>query len=171
MAGVTADIVLSIQAALAGANVAGAAPRYGKSIEKRVQIEAGTGAVGKADLLYSATRTIAASGNDPLDLAGVLVGPLGGAAIAAAEVVAIYIEAAAANTNDVLMGGGATPFVGPIGAAGILALKPGEFALFTSTQGWPVTPATADLLRIANSGAGTGVDYTIIVIARSVVNP
>lgn len=167
MAGVTADILLQIKAALSGVAVGGASPHYAKDIEKRIQIEPGTGALGVADLMFAATRQIAASGNDPLDLAGVLTGPLGGAAIAAAEVVAIYIEAAGTNVNDVVMGGGANAFVGPLGAAGTLTLKPGEWAFFSSTLGWPVTAATADLLRIANSGAGTPVDYTIIVIARS----
>lgn len=167
MPGVTADILLQIDALMSGAAVGGAAPVYQKEIEKRVQIAPGTGALGKADLMYAATRQIAASGNDPLDLAGVLVGPVGGAALTAAEVIAVYIEAAATNVNDVVMGGGSAAWVGPLGAAGTLALKPGEFAFLSSIAGWPVTPTTADILRIANSGAGTPVDYTILVIARS----
>lgn len=170
MAGVTADILLQISAVLTGAAVGGAAPHYDKDIEKRVQIEPGTGALGKADLMFSGTRQIAASGNDPLDLAGVLTGPLGGAAIAAAEVIAVYIEAAATNVNDVVVGGGTTPWVGPFGAAGTLTLKPGEWAFLSSIEGWPVVAASADLLRIANGGAGTPVDYTIVVIARSTLN-
>ena len=167
MAGVTAEILLSIHAALSGANVGGAAPHYAKDIEKRVQIEPGTGAEGVADLMYAATRTIAASGTDNLDLAGSLVGPLGGAAIASAEVVAVYIEAAAANTNDVVVGGGTNAFVGPLGAAGTHTRKPGSFLFWSDIKGWPVTAATADILKVANSAGGTGVDYTVVVIARS----
>mgnify|MGYP000184442162 CR=1 FL=1 len=34
--------------------------------------------------------------------------------------------------------------------------------------GYTVTATTADLLRIANSGAGTTVDYTIVVVGTSV---
>lgn len=169
MAGVRADILLSISAALTGAAVAGNVPNFNAAIEKRMQLEPGTDALGKADLMYAATRTILASGNDPLDLAGVLTGPLGGAAIAAAEVVAIYIEAAEGNINDVVAGGGATPFVGPLGAAGTYTLKPGAYVLFADERGWPVVAATGDLLRLVNSAAGTPVTYTIIVLARSIV--
>lgn len=167
MAGVTADILLQIKAALSGAAEAGGSPHFSTDIEKRVQIQPGTGALGVADLLFADTRQIAASGNESLDLAGVLTGPIGGAPIAAAEVVALYIEADADNVNSVVVGGGANAFVGPLGAAGTLTLKPGEWGFFSSITGWPVVAATADLLRVANGGAGTPVDYTVIVIARS----
>ncbi|MDZ7906373.1 MAG: hypothetical protein U5N55_11785 [Cypionkella sp.] len=63
----------------------------------------GNGAIGTADVLFKDTRTIAASGNDDLDLAGVLSDAFG-ATITAAEIIAVYVRAESANTNDVVIG-------------------------------------------------------------------
>lgn len=127
-------------------------------------------ASGQADLIFSDTRTIAISGTDDLDLAGVLVGTIG-TAITFARVKLIVVTADAGNTNNVVIGAAAaTQFVGPFGAAThTLAVQPGNFAAF-SAQGataWPVTAATADLLRIANSGAGSTVTYSIAIVGAS----
>ena len=45
------------------------------------------------------------------------------------------------------------------------AVRPGGEALFVAPgTGWTVTPATGDLLRILNGGAGTPVTYDIMII-------
>lgn len=169
MAGVSGSIVFNLVATLAGAAVAGEAPRYRADFERRVDIAPGTDALGKCDLLYSATRTIAASGNEDLDFAGVLAGPLG-ATIAAAEIVAVVIEAAAGNTNDVVYG--PTASVGALGPFGDLTdrlkVRAGDFQVLYCRTGWTITATTADKWNVANSGGTTGVTYTIHVIARSV---
>jgi hypothetical protein len=48
-------------------------------------------------------------------------------------------------------------------------IKPGgTLALLApGATAYPVTPATGDLLQVANSGAGTSVTYDIIVIGAS----
>jgi hypothetical protein len=122
---------------------------------------------GQVSVLFSDKRTIAASGTDNLDLAGSLVDALG-AVITFATVKAIYIKAAASNVNDVVIGNGTNPVVGgPFGAAGanLISVKPGGvFQWVAPGVGATVTPATGDILKIVNSGAGTGVDYEIILL-------
>lgn len=122
---------------------------------------------GQANLAFPDTRTIAASANDDLDLAGGLTSPLGGA-LAFAAVKALLIRAAPGNTNNVVVGGASSnAFVGPFGAAAhTVAIRPGEALLLTSRTGWAVTAGTGDILRIANGGAGTPVSYDIVIIGH-----
>jgi len=171
MAGVSANIGQTLTAKVTGSATGAATPVAGVSISHALQLEAGTAALGKADLLYTATRTLAASATENLDLTGVLVGPVG-TAFNAAEVVAIVVEAAAANTNTVVIGGAASnAFLGPFAlATDTLKVKPGQWLFLTDTTGWPVTAGTGDLLKVTNGAAGTAVTYTITVIARSVVD-
>ncbi|OGT55481.1 MAG: hypothetical protein A3E01_09235 [Gammaproteobacteria bacterium RIFCSPHIGHO2_12_FULL_63_22] len=169
MAGVTGEISLSIKASLSGTADLGT-PRAGiDTITQLLQISAGTAAVNQADLMFADQRTLAASATEDLDLAGVLTNAFG-ATITAAEIVAIYIEAASGNTNNVNVTRPASNgFVGPFLAAGDgIGVKPGEYALLVSQTGWAVTAGTGDLLTITNSSSGTGVTYDIVIIGRSV---
>lgn len=168
MAGVSADISVSIRAKLTGAADLGN-PVAPVAIDKHVQVTSGTDALGKGDVLWADTRTLAASGTENLDLAGILAGLIGGT-VAAAEITAIYVEAAAANTNDVLIGGAASnPFNGPLsGTTPKLAVGPSDCALVTNRKGWTVTASTGDILLVSNSAAGTPVTYTLILIGRTV---
>src|SRR5689334_6535911 len=78
-------------------------------------LDNGTGA-NQADRLFSDTRTIAISGTDDLDLAGVLTDAFG-ATSTFVKVKVIAIAAAAANTNTVVVGNAAAnQFQGPFGA-------------------------------------------------------
>lgn len=132
-------------------------------------------AANTADRLYQGRRTINASTNEDLDLHGgagtVLLVDSYGATITFARIRAIIVKAAAANTNNVVVGGSATnTFVGPFGAAThTIAIPPDGFwmAVAPGTTGWTVTGATGDLLRVANSGAGTSVTYDIFLIGAS----
>lgn len=168
MAGVTATITLGIDAKLAGSNDLGNAA-FKARFDKSISFLPGTDAISKADLLFSDTRTLSASSSEDLDLAGVLATPLG-VTIAAAEIVAIYIAAAAGNTNNVIVGGAsATQFVGPFGAAThTLAIQPGQFIFLSCQKGWAVTAGSADLLKVANSSSGSAVSYDIMLIGRTV---
>ena len=168
MAGVKADINLSIDAVLTGASDLGN-PQQRVQVAQAVQFLPGTDAVNKADLLFADTRTLAASTSENLDLAGVLASAFG-ATIAAAEVLAIYVKAAAGNTNTVNFGPAASNgFVGPFNAAADrLKVLPGEWALLVSQKGWAVTAGTGDLLTVLNGGAGTSVTYDIVILARTV---
>jgi hypothetical protein len=129
----------------------------------------GTGA-DQANRLYQGRRTLSASANEDLDLAGVLTDTYA-ATITFARIKAIIVKAAAGNTNNVVVGAAATnTFVGPFGAAThTVAVKPGGLflAIAPDATGWAVTSTSADLLRFANSGAGTTVTYDVFLIGAS----
>lgn len=132
------------------------------------QFSPGT-AVGQADLAFADRRTLAASANENLDLAGALTDPLG-AALTFGHVKAIYIVARSTNTNGVVVGGAATNgFTGPFGGTTpTLTIPPGGFLLLVHPgAGWTVTAATGDLLKIANAAAGTSVQYDVVIIGTS----
>lgn len=168
MAGVRGDIALRIDLTHSGTADLGT-PKMRASVDKILSLVEGTDATNKANLLFSDTRTLAASANENIDLAGTLADAFG-ATITAAEIVAIFIAAKAANTNNVNVTRPASNgFVGPfLAASDGVAIKPGEYALFVSQSGWAVTAGTGDLLNIANSAGSTGVDYDIIVVGRTV---
>ena len=131
-------------------------------------MSSGVGA-SQADKLFSDTRTIAASGTDDLDLAGVLTDPLG-ATITMARIRGLIVVAASGNTNNVVMGVGTNPITTILGGTTpTLNIRPGGFlALFApDAVGYVVTASTADILRFANSGAGTGVTYDIVILGAS----
>ncbi|BBF93374.1 hypothetical protein [Blastochloris tepida] len=123
----------------------------------------------QADRIWSDVFSIPASGNTDLDLAGALTGALGGT-VTFAKIKAIYLEADRANANNIVVGAAASnPFLGPFGAAThTLAVPPGGRVMLTApVGGWAVTAGTGDLLRLANSGAGTAVNGKIVLIGTS----
>ena len=168
MAGVRGDIALRIDLTHYGTADLGT-PKMRASVDKVLSLVEGTDATNKANLLFSDTRTLAASANENIDLAGSLADAFG-ATITAAEVVAIYIAAKSTNTNSVNVTRPASNgFAGPfLAASDGISIKPGEYALFVSQSGWAVTAGTGDLINIANSAGSTSVDYDIIVVARTV---
>lgn len=128
----------------------------------------GTGS-GQANQIYWATRTLAASTSEQLDFNGtggaVLYDPAGNA-LTMARFKAIIISGAAGNTNNVVVGGGSGAVTGLFGSStqtGIVV--PGAALAWlcspTDTTGYV---ATAHALQVANSGAGSSVTYTIVVI-------
>jgi len=161
---VSANIDVTIRGTLLGSNDLGS-PQMPFELSDRTTFTPGNGH-GQANIVFADTRTIAASSNDDLDLAGVLSAVFGGT-ITFAVVRAIMVRAAAANTNNVVVSpAAANGFLGPFGAAAhTVTLRPGdEFLITNRNAGWAVTAGTADLLRIANSGSGTPVNYDIIII-------
>lgn len=131
-----------------------------------------TGAgISQADRAFADTRTIIASGTDDLDLSGTALQDILNVNLALARVKFIGLWAYGTNVNNVVVGAAAAnQFVGPFGAAThTVALPPNGVLLLSAptAAGWPVTAATADLLRIANSGAGTSVVYDIVIIGSS----
>jgi hypothetical protein len=142
------------------------------SIQRGVALAAGVGA-GLVDRIYGPqTRTLTASSSEDLDLAGSLLDVFGDTAVMA-RIRAILISAAPGNTNNVLVGGvanGLSTFLSPA-ASGLITLRPGAvFAMACGSAdatGYVVTATTADLLHIANSGAGTSVSYDIAVLGAS----
>ncbi len=141
------------------------------AIPKVVDLVDGT-AAGQANVLWSDTNTLAASANTDIDLAGALTNAIGGTSVFA-RVKGLYIAASAANTNNVVVGAAAaTQWLSLIGTAtGTIILRPGASMLvmagIADATGYTVTAGSADLLRIANSGAGTTVTYDIAIIGCS----
>lgn len=137
---------------------------------RTVQLADGA-AAGQADIAFHDRRTLAASANEDLDLAGALTDALGDA-ISFVRVKGLFISAASANTNDVIVGAaGANAWATLLNAAGTLTLRPGAcagfFAGVADATGWAVTADTGDLLHVANSGAGTAVTYDVVIVGAS----
>lgn len=125
----------------------------------------GSGA-NQAAKIFSDSRSVALSSNEDLDLAAVLTSAFG-APITFATIKAIMIRARATNTNNVVVGpAAANGFLGPFGdASDRLSIKPGGVLLVTAPgTGWTVTGGTGDLLNVANSGAGSAVEYDIVIV-------
>jgi hypothetical protein len=165
----TSSLSMAVSASQAVAADLGSASRVA-SVRRAVALAAGTGA-GAADLVFSDRRTIAASGTENLDLAGTLVDSFG-ATITFVKVKGIYIAASAANTNSVVVGAaGTNPWIGLLNTTGTVTLRPGAALMAMAGQsdatGMGVVAATGDLLKVANSGSGTGVDYDVVIIGTS----
>jgi hypothetical protein len=128
----------------------------------------GSGA-GQADKHWHDQRTISASSNDDLDLAGGLTDALGQACTFAeirgmivrnrstSGAVSIGGTTAASNAWVAWVTGTAPAVVVPAGGTVILWVPTGT--------AWAVTAGTADILRIGNPG-GAAVTYDIYLIGR-----
>jgi hypothetical protein len=137
------------------------------AVNKRITMPTGV-ATGQADQVFSATRTVAASGTDPLDRAGSLTGPLGGT-LTFVKLKALLIRAASANTNNVRLNRPATNGV-PLFVAvssGIDILPGGLFLWVAPGAGVTVTASTADIINVDNSGSGTSVTYDVVIVGTS----
>ncbi|GAA3077830.1 hypothetical protein [Streptosporangium carneum] len=139
------------------------------SFARQLNLADGTG-LNQANRLWSDERTLAASASEDLDLAGVLTDPFG-ASITFARVKGLIVAAPLANANNVVVGGASSnPFVGPFGAGThTVAVRPGGLLVLMAPDatGYAVTAGTGDLLKVANSGAGSSVTYQIVVIGAA----
>lgn len=160
------NMLVRIRAVLTG-TADQATPQAAIELLQATEMLTGTSS-SKADLVFSDQRTLAASATENLDLAGVLVDLLG-TTLTFVKVKAIFIKAAAGNTNSVIIGNGTNPFVGGFGAGTHTWTVPpgGLFCVAAPVSGWTVTASTADILKIANSSSGTSVTYDVIVIGTS----
>jgi hypothetical protein len=163
------NVLFQVAAYLSNTSADLAVPAANFSFASQFALDSGTGE-NAADRLYAATETLAASANADVDLAGSLTDALG-AALSFARVKALFLRTASGNVNNVIIGGAASnQFVGPFGAAThTFAVKPGGFMgwIAPDADGWPVTAGTGDLLRFANSGAGSTVTYDVVIIGAS----
>lgn len=145
-------------------------PTASLDYQKRKLLASGTGA-GAADRCFSDTRTLAASSSEDLDLVGTLVDAFG-TTFSPARIKGLFISAADANTNNVIVGGAsATQWAALLGTTGTVTLRPGAFFAVAAGQadatGYVCAAGSTDLLKIANSGAGTSVTYDIVIIGVS----
>ncbi len=136
------------------------------ALDRLFTLTNGNGA-NQANLAFSDERTLAASATENLDLAGVLTDAFGNL-LTFAKVRVILIYALPANTNNVLVGGAASNgFITPFNdATDIAVVKPGGMLLMIApdTNGYAVTAATGDLLKITNSSSGTSITYDVIIL-------
>lgn len=124
----------------------------------------------QADVMWSDTRTLAASANENLDLAGGSLTNAFGVTATFARIKAILIMADTGNTNNVNVTRPASNGVPMYLAAGDgEAVYPGCFTLKTwsGATAIVVTAGTGDLINIANSAGSTPVTYTVIIIGAS----
>ena len=126
----------------------------------------GTGA-NQAKEIFTDTRTLSASATENLDLSGVLLDVFGNSLVFT-KIKAMLVSADPTNTNDVQVGGAATnAFINWVAnATDVVNVKPGGMFMITApdANGFAVTAATGDILKVTNSGAGTSVTYTIVII-------
>lgn len=165
----TTQFSLRLQATLSK-TVDLANPTQALDYNKQVQLGSGTGA-GNADLLWNDTRTINASSNEDLDLVGSLADALG-TTFSSARIKGLIVSAAAANTNNVVVGAAAaTQWAALLGTTGTVIVRPGAtFSVFCGVAdavGYVSAGGSTDLLRVANSGAGTSVTYDICLVGVS----
>jgi hypothetical protein len=161
----SSQIILRIAANLANVDAQGGV-QDAEAVDYSQNFNNGTGAAQAAEIWRSAARSIAASSSEVLDMNAVLLDKLG-ATVTLTRVVALIVHAAAANTNNVLVGGNTTPFATLFGdPSDIVVVRPGGTVAFIAADAtaYVVTAATGDLLKVANSGAGTAVVYDITVI-------
>lgn len=134
------------------------------SYESKQAFSNGTGA-NNVNNIFSDTRTLSASANEDLDLAGGLANALG-TTLTFTKIKFLHIKAAAGNTNNVQITrktDTGVPFLLADGDG--FALTPGAEVTFVwpDANGIAVTGATDDIINVANSAGGTSVTYTIIV--------
>ncbi|SFI31438.1 hypothetical protein [Nitrosomonas sp. Nm34] len=165
MATLTGSINITLAIALANVMDIGQS-NYPINFGVNFPFENGSGD-GQASAAWTDERTIAASGSENLDMAGVLADAFG-ATFSVTKIKGLLVAANANNTNDVLVGGHASAAVASFfgDATDILRVKPGgAIALIApKAAGYAVIPTTADLIKVANSAGGTPVTYKILII-------
>lgn len=140
--------------------------QFAPDVQRSIMLADGTGA-GQANQLFSDTRTLSANASEDIDLAGALTNAFG-ATITFTKIKAVLIVAAAANSNNVVVGNASSNgWTGPFGAAThTITIRPGGMFLIgcSDNTAYGVTAGTGDLLKIANSAGGSSVTYDIVVI-------
>lgn len=135
------------------------------SYTKTYSLTSGTGA-NQANQIFHDQRTLSASANEDLDLAGSLTNALG-ATITLTKLKAIIIVASSSNTNNVEVTRPASNGVPMfLAASDGVSLTPGaSFCMvWPDANGITVTASTGDLIHVANSSGSTSVTYDVIVI-------
>lgn len=169
MSSLNAVITAWVRGTYAGTNdLASVTADFNSLPKTEITLTPGTSS-GNADLIFMDTRTLAASATENLDLAGSLTDPLG-ATLTFVTIKAIYVKAASANTNNVVVGGaGSNTLLGIFSdATDKIVVKPGGVFMWVApATGATVTASTGDILLVANSSSGSSVTYDIVIIGTS----
>lgn len=137
------------------------------SLKRQLVLASGAGA-NQADMVWADSRPISPSATDTLDLAGVLVGMLGGTATFA-RIKGLIVAAPTSNVTNVTISRPATNGVPLMSAvsSGVPVKPGGLFCWFDpSAAGVVVTAGTGDLIDFVNSGA-TAANYDVVVIGAA----
>jgi hypothetical protein len=143
------------------------APTGGMPYGAQYSFTNGAGA-NQSDRIWADQRTLNASTNDDLDLAGVLTDVFG-ASLTFARIKGMIVRSNPANTQTFSVGGGTNPFVSwATGTTPAVVVRPGGLFMLVAPDatGYAVAAGTADILRIAN-GAGSPVTYDIVLWGSS----
>jgi hypothetical protein len=141
--------------------------QYSFSVSDSLSFTHGTGD-NQINQLWTDERTISASSSENLDLYGSLVSALN-TTLNFTKIKMIEIVASSLNTNNVLVGGDAASLAGLFVLGGTAAIEDvqlvvppgGILVLSAPLSGYAVTATTGDILKIANSGGGSDVTYSI----------
>jgi hypothetical protein len=144
-------------------NLPGATESHPVQYSKSFSLPNGSGS-GQADVIWDDERTLAASATESLDLQA-LTDAFGGSIVLTA-LKALLIYASPTNANDVQVGGAASNAFQAFldDATGYAVVKPGGMLLIVAPAAGYTVDSTHHLLKVANSGSGTGVTYDIIAI-------
>jgi hypothetical protein len=159
---VTATVSQSVAITETGTtNFPGVSLSVAPAIKFSQTFTSGTG-TNALDKKWCDRRTIAASGADTLDLAGVLTNEYG-ATVTFGHVRVMAFKADSANTNDVWVGGAAANrFNSFLKDSSVIVLHPGYMnTLSGHLGGYPVSAGSADKALVKNSGGTTGVTYEV----------
>ncbi len=164
MTTLSGSVKVNLQANLTSAlDLSSASSNLTKAFSKTLTDGAGADQCTK---VWSDRRTVTATTQDNLDLAGVLTDAFG-TAITFASVKVIMIMPAAANTADLYLGGDNAAQVSTLFAAADsqLLMKAGGICLVVApgATGYAVTATTADILTIENTSGSSQV-YDIILM-------
>lgn len=132
-----------------------------------LSLASGTGN-GQSNNIFIDQRTLAASGTEDIDLAGVLTNKFG-QTITFTKVKTIIVHAAVGNTNNVVISRPASNGLVLFSAGSdALPIQPnGTFMISAPNAGITVTASTGDLLTVTNSGGTTGVTYDLVIAGVS----
>ena len=125
----------------------------------------GTGA-NQYQVAFSDERTTNSTGED-LDLAGVLKDPFN-LTLTFTAVKVLSIEAATANTNNVILIGGTSPLATLFAdTSDAIIVRPGGTLTIVApdTTGYAVTAGSADDIKVYSSGTGN-VTYKIVILGE-----
>jgi len=134
---------------------------------KNTALANGTSAA-QADLIFHDQRSLADSATEELDLSGSLFDAFGNL-LAFATIKAIFVVNTSSEQTLTIGGAAANAFAAIFGdATDTLKVPPGGALCLTAPgSGFPVTAASADLLKFANGAEGSALVYKIVLIGTS----
>lgn len=168
---VTGSVSLTLSATQTNARDLGSAQDTA-TLSATMSLIAGAAGAAAVDRGFIDQRALVASANEDLDLVGTALTDIFGQPVSFAKIKALAVKALASNTNNVVVGAAASnAWTGLLNSTGTITLRPGAmFAVVVGSAdatGYSTVPSTGDLLRVANGGAGTPVDYQIFVVGTN----